>query len=79
MLRRAYVIGRPGDVFEPEDSITRAETATIFARIFADYDERNLVKTKTKFKDVPETEWFAKYIARCENEDIICNLLYTAV
>ena len=71
MLRRAYVIGRPNNYFEPEEPITRAETATIFARIFADYNEDNLVKTATGFKDVPETEWFAKYIARCEDEKII--------
>ena len=71
MLRRAYVIGRPNNYFEPEAPITRAETATIFARIFADYNEENLTSTHTKFKDVADTEWFAKYISRCENENII--------
>ena len=71
MLRRAYVIGRPNDLFEPEAPITRAETATIFARIFADYNEDNLITTDTKFKDVAETEWFAKYISRCEDENIL--------
>lgn len=71
MLRRAYVIGRPNDYFRPEAPITRAETATIFARIFADYNEDNLISTDTKFKDVADTEWFAKYISRCEDENII--------
>ena len=71
LLRRAYVIGRPNDLFEPDAPITRAETATIFARIFADYNEDNLISTDTSFKDVTDTEWFAKYISRCEEENII--------
>ncbi len=71
MLRRAYVIGRPNNNFEPEAPITRAETATIFARIFADYDEDNLISTDTSFNDVADTQWFAKYISRCEDENII--------
>ena len=71
LLRRAYVIGRPNNLFEPEAPITRAETATIFARIFADYNEDNLVSTDTSFYDVTDTEWFAKYISRCEDENII--------
>ncbi len=71
LLRRAYVIGRPNDLFEPEAPITRAETATIFARIFADYNEDNLTSTKTTFKDVAESEWFAKYISRAEKGNII--------
>lgn len=71
MLRRAYVIGRPNNYFEPEAPITRAETATIFARIFADYNENNLISTDTKFNDVKETDWFAKYISRLEDENII--------
>ncbi|MBQ8636458.1 MAG: S-layer homology domain-containing protein [Clostridia bacterium] len=71
LLRRAYVVGRPNNYFEPEAPITRAETATIFARIFADYNEGNLISTDTKFKDVANTAWFAKYISRCEDENII--------
>ncbi len=71
MLRRAYVIGRPNNYFEPEAPITRAETATIFARIFADYNEDNLISTDTKFNDVTDADWFAKYISRLEVENII--------
>lgn len=71
MLRRAYVVGRPNDYFEPESPITRAETATIFARIFANYNEDNLISTDTKFNDVTATDWFSKYISRCEDENII--------
>ena len=71
LLRRAYVVGRPNNLFEPEAPITRAEVATIFARLFADYNEDNLISTETNFKDVLETEWFAKYISRCEDENII--------
>ena len=71
MLRRAYVVGRPNNYFEPEAPITRAETATIFARIFADYNENSLVSTKTQFNDVKDSDWFAKYISRLEDESII--------
>ena len=65
------MIGRPSGHFEPEDPITRAETATIFARIFADYNEANLTTTSTSFDDVAPTDWFAKYISRCEGRKII--------
>ena len=71
MLRRAYVIGRPNNLFEPNAPISRAETVTIFARIFADYNEDNLISTDTKFNDVTDTDWFSKYISRCEDENII--------
>ncbi len=71
MLRRAYVMGRPNNYFEPEAPITRAETATIFARIFADYNEDNLTSKETKFADVSAADWFAKYISRMEYENII--------
>lgn len=71
LLRRAYVIGRPNNLFEPESPITRAEVATIFARLFADYNEDNLISKDTSFKDVGENEWFTKYISRCEDENII--------
>lgn len=71
LLRRAYVVGRPNNLFEPESPITRAETATIFARLFADYNEDNLISKDTSFKDVGENEWFTKYISRCEDENII--------
>ena len=71
ILRRAYVVGRPNNLFEPESPITRAEVATIFARLFADYNEDNLISKDTSFKDVGENEWFTKYISRCEDENII--------
>ena len=45
--------------------------ATIFARIFADYNETNLVSKSTSFNDVSEDEWFAKYISECERKNII--------
>ena len=71
MIRYAYVIGRPGEYFRPESPITRAEVATIFARIFADYNEDNLITKDTPFSDVPEDELFAKYISRSAKENII--------
>ncbi len=71
MLRRSYVIGREDGLFHPESPITRAEVATIFARIMANFDESRLVDTTTNFSDVTPELWHAKYIANLETKDVI--------
>lgn len=71
MLRRSYVIGREDGLFHPESPITRAEVATIFARIMAGFDERGLTDLDCDFVDVTPELWHAKYIASLETKNVI--------
>ena len=71
LTHKPYVVGRDGGYFFPEASITRAEAATIFARIMSGYDESKLKNTNTGFKDVPSNEWYAKYVSYLEDKNII--------
>ena len=71
MLRRSYVIGREDGLFHPQSPITRAEVATIFARIMASFDESRLTDLSTDFVDVTPELWHAKYIASLETKNVI--------
>ncbi len=71
LLHRAYIKGYPEGDFRPDDNISRAEVSAIFARILANYDEENLTDTMTDFPDVKSREWYAKYIARLEDSNIV--------
>lgn len=70
-LHRAYVKGYPEGDFRPDGNMTRAETAAIFARILANYDETKLTKIMTDFNDIPWDVWYTKYIAKLEHANII--------
>ncbi|MGN0106735.1 MAG: S-layer homology domain-containing protein [Hominilimicola sp.] len=55
-----YVSGYEDGTFRAEDTITRAEVATIFALALADYDE---TKTYTSiYSDLDTNEWYANYV-----------------
>ena len=51
----AYLTGYPGDVFGPDNSMTRAEVAQMFYALLRD---KNVTITKT-FPDVPADAWYA--------------------
>ena len=54
-----YIVGYPDQTFGPQRPVTRAEVATMFARILS----LNLDFPGTpKYKDVSESTWFYKYI-----------------
>ena len=55
-------------VFRPNDSITRAEVATIVERIQA---INNVAPTATQFTDVPAEHWASGYIAQAAGQGII--------
>lgn len=57
-------------VFNPEDTITRAEVATLIAVAIAK-DESLLIETTDKFPDVPVDHWANKYIAYAVKMEII--------
>ena len=46
--------------------MTRAEACTIITRLIA--DENNLGELKTAFADVPENQWYFKYVAYLESK-----------
>lgn len=71
MLHRAYVKGYPQGDFRPEGNMTRAETAAIFARILANYDETKLKTEENGFNDVPFGQWYTKYVARVEYSQVV--------
>lgn len=50
-----YLTGYPGDVFGPDNSMTRAEVAQMFYALLRD---KNVTITKT-FPDVPADAWYA--------------------
>lgn len=61
-LKVPYIKGDPDGKFRPQDSITRAEFATIISRVL----NRTMPKdqsTATSFTDVASNAWYAKEIA----------------
>ena len=56
----AYVYGYEDGLFRPENGITRAETAAIFARALTDYVEGT--SHAGVLSDVVSTEWYAGYV-----------------
>ena len=56
----AYVNGYPGDVFLPNNNITRAEAAALIARVSDDFDANAVYPID--LTDVSADEWYANYV-----------------
>ncbi len=65
----AYIEGYNG-LFRPENDMTRAEAATIFARLISERKNKDITGYSS-FKDVDNSAWYAGYIAYLEKYDII--------
>lgn len=66
-LEKAGVInGYDDGTFKPENSITRAEFATMLVLAFNVYDP----DAKSKFTDVPLGKWYNSYVASAEKEGL---------
>ena len=61
LTHTAYLNGYPDNTIRPQGSITRAEVATIFARLKV--GEANIPSATTKYNDVNASDWYSKYIA----------------
>ncbi len=61
--------GYPGNIFEPEKDITRAELVTLLVRSMSVNLER--VTLEATFSDVSEEHWAAKYIAYAAATNIV--------
>ncbi|NLY09423.1 MAG: hypothetical protein GXZ11_05940 [Tissierellia bacterium] len=63
-----FIFGYPDGLVKPEASITRGETAAIFARLMG--MEKGEDHTTT-YSDIRGNEWYANYIGYLEKKDII--------
>lgn len=59
IIHKAYIKGYPGEVFIAENDLTRAEAATIFAKIM-DLDLPSI--RKGSYNDVKDSHWAWRYI-----------------
>ena len=59
---KAFINGYAGNLFKPNDNMTKAEACTIFARILLGTQEIPSGYT-TRFTDVKESDWFYNAIA----------------
>lgn len=67
----SYVVGYEDGAFKPENNMTRAEAAAIFARNIAERKGENISSRKSSFKDVSSKDWFNNYIAYLEKYKVI--------
>lgn len=68
---KSYVVGYEDGEFKPENNMTRAEAAAIFARNIAERKGESVSSKKSSFKDVNSNLWYSDYIAYLEKYDII--------
>ncbi|MCI8521132.1 MAG: S-layer homology domain-containing protein [Clostridia bacterium] len=70
MEHTSYVVGDNG-MFRPEGNMTRAEAATIFARLISEHNNEGIGEYSSKFKDVDSSGWYSRNIAYLERYDVI--------
>ena len=69
-LHTAYIEGYPGGYFKPDENMTRAEAAAIFARLLS--AQRNeKIGGYSSFPDVSSKEWYNDYISYLKAYKII--------
>ena len=67
---KAYIVGYEDGTFRPNSDMSRAEAATIFARLISD-EKGEAMNGKSSFKDISSKEWYANAIGYLEKYDII--------
>ena len=66
-----YIEGYPDGSFGPERGMTRAEAATIFARLLAEENGDNIsTVARTKFDDIPAHAWYSGYVKYLNNHGV---------
>lgn len=68
LVEKGIISGYPDGTFQPERTINRAEALKI---IFETIDSQLESSTDSGFPDVPQNEWFAKYVTTAKKKDII--------
>ena len=67
---KAYIVGYDDGTFRPENDMTRAEAAAIFARLVSD-KKGEKISGNASFKDVSSKDWFAQEVGYLEKYNII--------
>lgn len=66
-----YIEGYPDGSFGPERGMTRAEAATIFARLLAEKNgDKISTVARTKFDDIPAHAWYSGYVKYLNNHGV---------
>ena len=71
MTAIGIIDGFPDGSFGPEKTFTRAQAATIVARMLVGPNAAFLPKAETGFRDVPVTQWANAFIAYCVSQGIV--------
>lgn len=67
---KAYIVGYDDGTFRPDNDMSRAEAAAIFARLISEKKGES-ISGKSKFKDIKSNEWYANSIGYLSKYDII--------
>ncbi len=67
---KAYMNGYQDGTFKPSGTMTRAEACTVVARLLE--AEENIAGSAS-FADVPDSQWYAKYIGFCEGKGLLAS------
>ena len=67
---KAYIFGYEDGTFRPDNNMSRAEAAAIFARLISE-QKGEKISGKSDFADVKSSEWYSKFIGYIEKYGII--------
>lgn len=67
---KAYIVGYDDGKFKPDNDMSRAEAAAIFARLISE-EKGESISGKSSFADVKSNEWYSKYIGYLEKYNVI--------
>lgn len=66
----AYIFGYADGTFRPDNNMSRAEAAAIFARLISE-QKGEKISGKSDFADIKSSEWYSKFIGYIEKYGII--------
>ena len=67
---KAYIFGYADGTFRPDNNMSRAEAAAIFARLISE-QKGEKISGKSNFNDVSKNEWYSDYIGYLSKYGII--------
>ncbi len=67
---KAYIFGYADGTFRPDNNMSRAEAAAIFARLVSE-QKGEKISGKSSFNDVSKSEWYSDYIGYLSKYGII--------
>ena len=67
---KAYIFGYNDGTFRPDNNMSRAEAAAIFARLISE-QKGEKISGKSNFNDVSKNEWYSDYIGYLSKYGII--------